>query len=270
MDRERAFFQDIMLQQFSVGTFYNPTRFIMLYAMLKDGKFKSKYTFSELVSLIFDAYCDNPHVAIHHPNLEIRKIPLFGKEAVKKDLTEALKDWFRYSKSDVLLFDGYSILFELDDSDAHISVQTKKILDVLFLKNFKTKFNGYTSLDKNILLEDTDLSLFGKSKYRDRVFADMQFCPLCEECSLDKLYVVHILPSKFCQHYEQMEDVNNGLILCQEHAQEYLDGNIYFDERGRLISLHNSNINGLRLPISIYKQKKLYIESYLEKIKNNP
>ena len=132
MDRERAFYQDIMLQQFSVGTFYNPTRFIMLYAMIKEGKYKSNYTLPELVSLIFDAYCDNPHIAIHHPNLEIRKIPLFGKDAVKADLNDALKDWYRYSKSDTLLFDGYSIIFELDDSDGHISTQTKKILEMIF------------------------------------------------------------------------------------------------------------------------------------------
>ena len=171
MNRERAFYQDIMLQQFSVGTFYNPTRLILLYAMIKEGCFKPKYTLSELVSLVFDAYCDNPHIAIHHPNLEIRKIPIFGKEAVSKDVVEAIRDWFRYSKSDTILFDGFIFYFNLDDSDGHIALQSRKILDVLFVKNFKTTFNGYKLLNKNILLSDDNLLLFGQSIYRDRVLA---------------------------------------------------------------------------------------------------
>lgn len=261
MNKETAFYQDIMLQKFIVGTFYNPTRFLMLYAMTKDGRFKNKYAIGEIVSYLFNAYCDNPHIAEHHPDIQIRKVPYFGVDAIKKDLLESIVEWISFAKTDTILWDGNNIIFNLDDNSGFIAKQVQKILQVLFRKHFNTDFDGVHNLDYSLLHDDTNLKCFGLGKYRERVFADMQYCPLCDDYNINNLYVVHILPATMCTDNSQLDDINNGLIMCQEHATMYLNKQFYFDQRGKVVS-SNIDLNNLRLPIAIYKPRKKYIDMY--------
>lgn len=262
---ETAFYQDIMLQKFNVGTFYNPTRFLMLYVMIKDGSFKRKYPLCDLVSLLFNAYCDNPHISLHHPNVQIRKVPFFGKDTIKNDLMEAISDWYKYAKSDTIQWDGYNVLFNLDDSQGVIARQTERILNVLFKKHFNATYLGITKLNLSLLQNDTDLNIFGISKFRERVFADMQYCPICDDCNIENLYAVHVLPAALCSIEEQLEDVNNGILMCKKHAEMYLNKEFYFDHRGKVVS-KDIELNGTHLPIALYKTRKRYIDLLLEQI----
>jgi hypothetical protein len=271
MNREQQFYQDIMAQEFSVGTFYNATRYIMLYVMVSEGKIENKYSLTELVDLIYNAYCNNPEIKIHHPNIEIRKIPLFGKKAIKGDLINSLQEWIKYSKSNILYYDAMSVYLDIED-DGHVASKVKMILDVLFQKNFKTKYNGLFALTAYDVSNDTDMESFGKGKFRDLVLSDMQYCVVCDEYDINALYAVHILPSSLCENESQMRDVNNGILLCKDHAKAYLNGEFYFDERGRACSANNpKEFLGIRLSMAIFKPRKKYIEdyiSYLRTIKN--
>lgn len=263
MDKELLFYQDIMSQQFSIGTYYNATRYLLLYAMIDSGKFEAKYTISELVDKVFDIYCFNKSVAIHHPNIEIRRIPCFGMGSIRKDIIEALVEWRNMSKSQVLLFDDNYLFVLLNDEDGHVAKQAKQILDILFYKNFKIILQNVPKPNFNILRDDTNLEKFGVSYYRNKVFSDMQYCILCDNCVMDDLVVVHILPASLCNRDEMLFDKNNGLIMCRNHATAYVQRKFYFDLRGKVIAVDgNPDYFGMRLSIHLLKNRKNYIEEY--------
>ncbi len=263
MGKEELFYQDIMSQQFSVGTYYNSTRYLLLYALIDNGKFESKYSISVLSDKLFDIYCYNKDIALHHPNIEIRKIPSFGKGSIRKDIIDALIEFYNSSKSKVFSFDDNYVYVDISDENGIIAKQVKKILDVLFYKNFKTKFQDVPQPNIAELKMDWNMELFGKGVYKRKVFADMQFCVLCDNCLDEELVVVHILPAKLCDSDEMLFDVNNGIILCKSHAHAYLKREFYFDSRGKVISLTNNlEYSGMRLPIQFLKSRRYYIQQY--------
>ena len=93
-------------------------------------------------------------------------------------------------------------------------------------------------------------------------FADMQYCVICDECNSTKLTPVHIYNNNDCS---ALYDSSNLLLMCKRHANEYNQGEFYFDERGRVVSSDNS-LKNTRLPSKIYLKRKKYI---IEKLKNN-
>ena len=117
---------------------------------------------------------------------------------------------------------------------------------------------------------DNDIESFGKGKFRDLVLSDMQYCIVCDECDINSLYAVHVLPSSLCENESQMVDVNNGILLCREHAKAYLNGEFYFDERGRACSVKDpKDFLGIRLSMAIFKPRKKYIEDYISCLSTN-
>lgn len=263
MNEELLFYQDIMSQQFSVGTYYNATRYLLLYAMIDNGKIEVKYKISEIVEKIFDIYCFNKSVAIHHPNIEIRKIPYFGAGSIRKDIIEALIEWSTTSKSQVFYFDDNYLYVSLNDVDGHIAIQVKKILDILFYKNFNVRLQNTPKPDFDILRNDTDLDGFGMCHFRNKVFYDMQYCILCDNCTIDDLVVVHILPARLCNSEDMLFDKNNGLILCRHHAIAYMQRKFYLDSRGKVITVDNNlEYLGMHLSIPLLRSRRYYIEEY--------
>lgn len=259
MIEERKFFEDIMIQTFALGTFYNPTRFVMLYGMLSSGKFKKIYTKMELVDYIFRAYCANKGIASHHPKIEIRKVPFFGIDIFYKELEEALIEWMHDSKNNILTFDSKNVYLNIDDN-GYVTEYVEKILKVLFPKYFGVEYHTLESIDDSLLLKDKDLNIFGKSFYRDIVLADMQYCVLCDDCNVDNLYAVHIVNSDDTNDINTLSDKNNGLIMCKQHAEEFNNKEILLEDRGKFIFLNSSEMTqNMRLPSKIYLSRKEYI-----------
>ncbi len=259
MQDERKFYEDIMIQNFTVGTFYNPTRYIMLYGMLSFGKLKTVYSKVDLVNYIYEAYCANKILATHHPKVEIRKIPFFGIDIFYKEIEEALFEWTHNAKNNILNYDVKNVYLDIED-DGHIAQYINKILNVLFVKNFGVNFKQYEKIDKDILVNDKDLYNFGQSAYRDSVFADMQYCVLCDDCDVNNLFAVHILNSQDTNNIEELSDPKNGLIMCKEHATQFNENSIKIDERGKFVfSNQEVALQNMRLPSKIYLSRKMYI-----------
>lgn len=257
IEKENLFYKDIMSQNFSVGTFYNPTRYLLLYAILDDGIIQKEYNKYDIAKYIFAAYCSNHEIAKHHPNLEIRKIPFYGIQSIYDDLEIALKEWVLDAPNNILSYDFKKIYIDLED-DGHIAEYVKKILSVLFFKTFNQKFLGITTLSKEVVLNDLDLNYFGKSYYRNLVFADMQYCVLCDECKESDLYAVHILNSSKTENLNYLLDPNNGLLMCKEHAEMYNNNKFSFDERGKVVG--NDNLHNVRISNRIFVRRKFYFE----------
>lgn len=259
MQNEKKLYEDIMSQNFAVGTFYNPIRFIMLYGMLAQGKLKTIYSKLDMVNYIFSAFCQNKILATHYPKIEIRKIPFFGIDILYKELDDALYEWSHDAKNDILSYDLKNIYLNIPEDDGQIATYVSKILKVLFFKNFKTEFKEVQPVNDEILLNDLDLNSFGKSKYRDLVFADMQYCAVCDSCVFDDLYVVHIVNSKETTDISALSDPCNGLIMCKEHAHQFNNKEILLDDRGRFLCSNQDEYSNMRLSSKLYQTRKKYI-----------
>lgn len=264
MDNERLFYEDLMLQNFSFGTFYNPTRYFMIYGMIVNGKFEESYEKQDIVNFIFDAYCYNKKIAEHHPQMEIRKVPNYGIKIFFQELEDALNEWKCDAKNNILTFDSKKIYVNLED-DGHIAEYVKKILDVLILKNFNTKFS-YPNENDLILFDDGNLTTFGKSSYRNKVMADIQYCVICDDCNPENLYAVHILNSSKTKSIDELRDKNNGLIMCKKHADLFIKNQIIIDTRGKFVSEDDTLLEDSlsRLSMKIFACREKYLKRNFE------
>lgn len=259
MQDEKKLYEDIMSQNFAVGTFYNPTRHLMLYGMLSQGNLKQTYSKIDLVNYIFSAYCSNKNLSSHHPKIEIRKIPFFGIDVIYKELDDALLEWVHDARNGILSYDLKNIYLDIPEDDGHISAYIEKILKVLFFKNFKSNYKELETIKVETLMNDKDLKDFGKSNYRDLIFADMQYCVLCDDCDVDNLYAVHILNSSETSDLIELSDKNNGLLMCKEHAIQFNNHEIQIDDRGRFFTKEKGALCNMRLASKIFKNRQLYI-----------
>ena len=116
------------------------------------------------------------------------------------------------------------------------------------------------SIDSEIIINDTNLKTFGKSYFRDMVFADMQYCVLCDEYNKNNLYCVHIFDANKTNDIDLLSDPNNGLIMCKKHAQMYINKQFTFDERGKVIKSSDDDIKDARISNKIFVKRKAYFE----------
>lgn len=259
MQDERKLYEDIMSQNFAVGTFFNPTRYLMLYGMLSQGKLKQTYNKIDLVNYIFAAYCSNKNLSSHHPKIEVRKIPFFGIDVIYKELDSALFEWSHDAKNNILSYDLKNVYLDISPDDGHISAYVEKILKVLFIKNFKFDYKELEEIKIETLINDKELESFGKSAYRDLVFGDMQYCVLCDDCDVENLYAVHIVNSNDTTDISVLSNKHNGLLMCKTHAAQFNNHEIAIDDRGRFLISNEEYPSNMRLASKIYQTRKKYI-----------
>lgn len=269
MDNSTAFYQDIMSQQFSIGTFFNPTRFIILYGMLQKGNLKKLYDKQSLLEYVFFAYCDNKQLSMHHPKIEIRHAPYYGISFLYDEIDKALYEWVHDAKNNILSYDAKNIYLDIDDN-GEVSSYIEKILAVLFVKHFGQEYKGIKDISNVISMDDLKLDEFGKSLLRDRVFADMQYCAVCDACNVDDLYVVHIIKRSQTNNQETLQDKNNGLLMCRKHAEAYNNNCFCFDDRGRVVNFdYQEDLTGLRIANRLVQLKKEYLSKEYNRILND-
>ena len=91
----------------------------------------------------------------------------------------------------------------------------------------------------------------------------------CDEYDSKRLYAIHILPDELAEDRVSRESISNGLIMCYEHAQEYLHKRFYFNSAGRIENLSSSLVHrNMRLSQRVLSDERI---SYLRKYNNkNP
>lgn len=260
--------QDIMKQKFLNSDI---TRIILLYGIIKNDCFNKPVNRIIILEYIYRTYADNPDISNVNPDTRIRHIHRYGLHDIKDILSNALKEWDLYAENHCLRFDEINIYVNVPNVEKEkLLLNTKMITQMIQKKYFKFNFHEPYELLIENCINDSDTEVFGKSLYKNRVLEDIQYCPLCEETSTDKLRVVHILPS-ICCNEEQLIDKNNALIMCVEHARDYINGKFYFLENGFVKNI-NSNIveEWMHLSIDVKnKERRKYIRMNLDlSIKN--
>ncbi len=258
--------QDIMTQKFLDS---DATRIIMLYAITNKG-IKKIYKKIEILEFIYRTYSDNKELANINPDIKIRNIHRYGLLDIKGILNNAIEEWKSYAQNGVLNSDERYIYLNICEEDLNsLTLYTKRLCKMLEKKYFDIEITPPKDVSIVECRNDSDLNSFGKSLYRNRVFEDVQYCPLCEETHIENLYVVHILPEEFCEDFEVI-DKNNGLIMCKQHAIDYLQKKFLFNELGFVENI-KSNIVDERMHLSLEiknKERRNYIRRYYEEMDN--
>lgn len=260
----KEFIEDAMSQIFLVSNgYYNPTRIVILFSIIDIGACDNKIKKEDVVEYIYRYYIVNSEIAKHNPNLSIRVIPKYGINDFLEILDQELTDWDSNSKNHILKYDSNYIYINFD-IDELAKNNIKIIGNMLMEKYFNKKFEYPFSLDDDEIKADEQLLPFGKSNYFYVALEDMQYCPLCENTLIDDLYVVHILPSKYCST-EGMSDKNNSIILCKNHAEDYVNKKFYFNARGFVQNISSEIVNEkMHLEIGIRRKKQEYINKYVD------
>lgn len=267
MDYIDKLLQDIHAQRFYDGTLINPTRFFMLAAMLRSGTLLPKYSKREIESTVYRFYADNPNIACRHPRLEIRNITQYGLSVIKDELKLALETWQQEATEGAVIADLTSVYLNIDPS-ADYRADTEylwMVIEELFKKTYHLSFPQILPIEG----EDTDLIRFGQGAYRNHLTEEMQYCVCCDEYNQKKLYAIHILPDADSQDPASRESISNGLLLCYEHAQEYLHKRFYFHENGKIVNVSSSLVHRhMRLSQTLLTdRRKAYLAAYASKMK---
>lgn len=263
MDIIDVFVQDLYAQMFYNGTFINPTRFFIVAALIKHGEFKNCYTRQEIEKDIFDFYADNDDIAKRHPRVEIRNIKRYGIDIIKDELQVALENWVSEARSDFLRYDLKNIYLKVEADHSSDMPYIQMILEEFFNKTFHCQFPAVGI----IIGDDQNIETFGSGTFKNHLSAEMQYCVCCDEYNLDRLVAVHILSDEESLIKDSRTDVNNGLLMCREHAQEYLRGRFYFDEQGKVVNVSSCLIQkNMRLGRALLTEKrKMYLQEAYKK-----
>ena len=265
MDCIDKFLQDIHAQRFYSGTLINPTRFFILAAILKNDKLLPKVSKREIETVVYRYYADNPTVAARHPRLEIRNIAKYGISVIKDEVKAALATWQSEAEEQFLTADLTYIHLDIEEGVDYSSDidYLWMVVEELFRKTYHIDFPEISPIEG----VDTDLSTFGQGAFRSHLMEEMQYCVCCDEYNINKLYAVHILPDHLSEDSSSREAIDNGLLLCYEHAQEYLHKRFYFASSGRIVNISSSLVHkNMRLSLKLLtEERKKHLDCY-EKI----
>lgn len=241
-------------QSFYNGTIINPTRFFILHYISCLSNLVPCFNLSDVSYYVYCLYADNPEIAVRHPNVEIRNILKYGSSPVKDEVVQAIKNWNDDTDSLVISCDTRHIrLHYLDEEFSNDLAYLQTVIEEHFKNTFHISFPKKLCACGN----DNDITVFGKSSFRNHVLFDMQYCVCCDACNLNDLVAVHILQDDESENVDSREDKNNGLIMCSLHAEEYLHKRFSFDDKGKMINHSSSFVQkNMRLGIGILSAKR--------------
>lgn len=261
-----AWIKDIMTQKFLNSDL---SRLLMLRAFTAEETICDIYRKARILEYMYRIYSDYPETRSINPDARIRNIHRYGISDVKYILDKALEEWKGYAANEILVFDDrYIYLKDVGEDKKELGKITRQVCDMLATKYFSIHLQEPMKLDENECAQDTDTEIFGVGLYRNRVFEDIQYCPLCEEVQIEKLRAVHILPARFCESSVEYLDKNNGMIFCKEHAEDYISGKFLFNEMGFVSNINSSIVDDkMHLAIHVKKrQRREYIIKYMKVI----
>lgn len=247
------------------------TRLLMINSMICDGALRGVCRKSDIMEYIYRVYTDYEDVRKINPDSRIRNIKRYGIADVRDILDMALTEWKNYANNNCLLDDDRFVYIQDIDDELEMGKYTQQVVTMLSKKYFGLEIKKPISLDVSKCRDDNNLQEFGKSIYRNRVFEDIQYCPLCEEVDTEQLYVVHIMPAKYCTSDDNILDKNNGLIMCHDHAIDYIDGKFCFRENGFVKNINSDSVSErMHLAITVKnKYRREYIKKYSEILLKN-
>ena len=260
-------FQDIMKQEFKNDNYYDPTKLFLVLSLIADGEVRKEYPIKEISKNIYRLYVANPEIARKNTNKEIRNVEKYGVIDIVKVVDFAIKDFIKDQKNNSIIYLGDTIVLNLESYDKSVVNLTEQVCKILFKKYYNIAYNKIQELEEIKEIDDSNIELFGKSIFRQRLFEESQYCCLCDESCIDNLYVSHIYRRKDGAVGDELIDPNNGIILCKEDWEDYNNGKFFFNADGRVVNISSDRVvKGMRISQNLVTDER---RKYLQKPHNN-
>ena len=270
---DQRWFEDMMSQKYHEDICFNPSKIFLMSFLVADGVIKDFYKVRDFQEHLYRIYIDNPEVSSKHPSYLIRNISTYGVKDIEEHTLDTLESWCRDSKNSILKQNTKYIRLEVDLTDMEDIVKnTNRFSKMMYKRLFRGDKPEIRNIASNILkLDDQNIEEFGRCLYKNRVLEDLQYCPVCEEINVDKLYVVHLFEKRMGASEEQLVDKANGLVFCECHARQFISNGFYYDELGFVHDNGNSDVEpGMHLSFSIRSiQRKEYLKKRYQYLKDN-
>ena len=262
-------YEDIMVQKFYNDTFFDPTKILILLSFVDGGTLKKEYSINEISTVVYRYYICNPKLAKRNISIIIRSVYNYCVDDVSAIVANALKQWIREQKNKSICFLNDTIYLNIDSYDLQTLQFTKTLAFTLFEKYYKEKISPIVPIDYVGLLDDKDLSIFGKCALRQRVFEDYHYCSLCDNTDTDKLDVIHIYSKEDGAQDDMLIDKNNALLLCDDEAEDYIKGKFYFDELGKALNINSVFVKrGMRISMKLLNvDRQRYIVLHMKALR---
>ena len=259
------YYSELMKQSFndSVGINYTPYA-IMLF--LKENNYVfDKLPIEKLCRFVYRFYADNSEFSKKNSSVLISNIDHYYVSDIKEYLIEQLNTWMK-NGNEVLLTDGTFVyvnpaLVELESKDI---AMLNKIINSLSLRNFKEVIDYSTKIENKInsinvhqVTFDEYCELVNSTKFNKRAFEDMNYCACCEEIDPRKLQSIHLN----LKHH--LDDPQNSIVLCYEHAKMYYANYFRFNKNGRIIiKKENQSLDRrMHLNANLVNRKKEFMDN---------
>lgn len=258
-----------MSQEFLQDNYFDPTRLLFVKALTEYSELKSVYPKREIATSVYRLYRANMNLASRNMHLPIRMIEKYGVTDIEKILEENVKEFIKKQKNNSITMDQDNIYLDIDDYSSKTNQLTKQVVTMLAKKYYKITINEIENIDIVKTLDDTNIEEFGQCALKNRAMEDFQYCPLCEETNVKKLYVARILRKDHITDESMLTDKNNTLLLCREEWLDFVNGKFYIEENGRIINNGSQLVvNGMRISRRILTKERIFYINEAKKYKD--
>lgn len=269
MDNNQKWINEVMSQNVDASIGEDYTRLAFNFLFIKDDIFNNKIYLKRIDEFVYRFYIDNDNLAKVNPSPLIRNIKHYKPDDLYNYCYEQLLIWKKDKKSLLSCNKEFVEISSEIDNNNEFKNKYKFVTKMMFIKFLKKEIwyddDIESKLDENFNIEQY-LSYMKDSRERNRMFEEINYCPLCEETDEKKLNTIHIESYNKCKKNE-LVDKNNMLLLCDEHCKEYLDNRFQFLDNGYIKIIEpNSNLDKrMHLGIELLNgDRKKYIERSME------
>lgn len=260
-------FKDIMVQKYQCDNYYDPTKLFLVLALTEENKLKQRYTIKEISQYIYRYYVANDEIATHNFNITVRNIKKYGINDIISFVEASIKQWIKEQKYNSILLQDSIVILNLEQYDQFTLQLSRTMAATLFQKYYKANIKYIDKYNDLLALNDLDVSSFGMSRLKRKIFEDVQYCPITEETKYENLCVVHILPFCESKNKDDMLDKDNMMLFSKEIAKEYNEKLFFIDVFGRVINNGSLIVNNkMRISMNLMNEKRReYVKRHLEK-----
>lgn len=246
------YYTELMKQSFNDSVGINYTPYAIMLFLKENNYYFDKLPVEKLCRFIYRFYADNSHFSKKNSSVLISNIEHYYSVDIKEYSIEQLKTWMK-NGNEVLLSDGTYVyinpaMTELESKDI---TMLDKIIDSLCLRNLKEVIDYSTAIED--VINNIDLQKFSfeeycefvnSTKFKKRAFEEMNYCACCEEIDKKKLQCLHL------DLKHNLDNPQNSIILCNEHAKMYYLDYFRFNKNGRIIIKKDSQLLDRRMHLN--------------------
>lgn len=205
---------------------------------------KKKIQILDFCVFLFRFYCDNLILRQKHHSKLINNILLCKPSDLFGNTIETLS--FVKERTNLIDFDNECIYWKYKETDFSDD-DFKTLMQVIcFLSQKYTNVNNFT-YNSSLNVEDFNnyQNAIPGSKLFNRLLERINYCYICNSSNINSLKIVKLNSS-----YNSY-DINNYLLLCDEHAKKYMNRKLSILEDGRAVI--DGKIVESRLEINVLK-----------------